>query len=890
MSEPRSLYRELGHQRRLAAVVAELAASQDWREQLVRRLVLRGGGFRPETIRQWPPRKLAREVVTGNLETADEAINLVRCHYVNVEPAIQAEFLRLTDVPSDGATITASGDGPLTSAEMVGPAARALVTAHGDDGLHYLRCLAAFAASRWPGIGGVVTSLLTPTADLGIPEVAVQIATAPDPVELAPADGVTPSRIRPPGVGQLTTLDDVVTVATINAANEVDGALTPANVRALIAELVNTNGQRHQSWYSAGLADILIGDGVVSPGSTHSDGGRKWFLAGQIVGLVRMGRQDEVLAKFDRDALCRALGRNGSGACAEAAPHIFRALWAAERFADAIAFLSPTAVAECGRVADQLLQSASGLLALRDPANARPALDLMREGLQLREYLGLPVDQEVVRTVERRQAHCRRLAGEFEAARTILQPLIADEDEDVGLRSMMVTDCALMDAGYRELGQLRLPKARTDADAMARGLGAVSQQLRDAVALDVDGAAHARYALGMLQLLHECGGDARRELEAALTAFRARPDVYTRHGLLAQAELHHALALCLEGGSRTTVVAAAQALMKSTTDELQIPDWMLESVLTSVSAADGAVAKALFEVLVEQRGEDIVPQLARLVDEIPGIATAFLARAGSTDLSVARRLESARLALTGLVKHSQLDEADEALEILLNAGIRGAGTGETIALLRDDDDLTRVRDPEDLQVALAELHLAAGDAGAGAGILARLAAQMLARSEPWERAEAAEAIERLAELPGYEERVAELRTRLERAEGRLEAPVAPPAKRGVHLLVVGGNELQARYEVEIREILRREAKHISVEFIPTGWSSNWGPVADDVSRRLKDADGMVLHYFIRTMFGRKVRKAAKVWCAVGGHGRDGILRGIYRCAEMAVRRDGPRDG
>ena len=47
-------------------------------------------------------------------------------------------------------------------------------------------------------------------------------------------------------------------------------------------------------------------------------------------------------------------------------------------------------------------------------------------------------------------------------------------------------------------------------------------------------------------------------------------------------------------------------------------------------------------------------------------------------------------------------------------------------------------------------------------------------------------------------------------------------------------------------------------------------------KRLSRVDGMVLHCVVRTMFGNRVRNAAKVWCSVAGHGRDGILLGMYR--------------
>jgi len=180
----------------------------------------------------------------------------------------------------------------------------------------------------------------------------------------------------------------------------------------------------------------------------------------------------------------------------------------------------------------------------------------------------------------------------------------------------------------------------------------------------------------------------------------------------------------------------------------------------------------------------------------------------------------------------------------------------------------------------AQLRLADGDTGGAIGLWNQLALQLLAREFPWERTEAAGIVERLEELPEALEVVAPLRARLTKAEERLEPPRPPTTSTPIRLLVVGGDEGQARYEAEIRQVLATDAPYIAVEFITTGWSSNWSSKAEEVVRRLDHADGLVMHYFIRTMFGRTVRKAAgsKPWRSVGGHGRDGILRGIYACA------------
>ncbi|MEI2719903.1 MAG: tetratricopeptide repeat protein [Gemmatimonadales bacterium] len=441
-----------------------------------------------------------------------------------------------------------------------------------------------------------------------------------------------------------------------------------------------------------------------------------------------------------------------------------------------------------------------------------------------------------------------------------------------------------MDAGWRELADVVLPEERGDAVAEAGRLADVRPLLDRAIDLDPDGAAHARYALGMFHLLSEHFALARAELERALSAFRNRPDVYTRSGLLDRADLHHSLAVCLEGGTPRTVLSAGTRLLESTTEELRIPSWMLESVLTAVGTADVELAGRMFGALVRQRGEDIVPTLAQLATDIPAVALAFLERSRKDGLSTSRRADAAKTALCGLLRHEALlDEADEALGSVLELAARGIGTQDAIQLLHTEERLTSIREPEELRLAEAELQLARGDRDAGVGLLIQLAQEALARPELWQRAEAVSYLERLEEFEHVDEVVAELRSRLDRLEGKLEPPPAPPAKRHIRLLVVGGNEMQIQYEEEIRRNpeggcpLPNRGLHLDRMELELGSGGRRG---DQTARECGWNGAALLRSHNVRPPGSQGRQ--KFWRSVGGHGRDGILRGIYRCASLVT--------
>ena len=109
----------------------------------------------------------------------------------------------------------------------------------------------------------------------------------------------------------------------------------------------------------------------------------------------------------------------------------------------------------------------------------------------------------------------------------------------------------------------------------------------------------------------------------------------------------------------------------------------------------------------------------------------------------------------------------------------------------------------------------------------------------------------------------------------------------VRVIYVGGNEIQQRYEKDIVAELVVEHPNLSVDFVYPGWSSNWASVADGIKSRLGDYDGLVLSYFVRTIFGRTVRKMCTdscPWWAAPGHGKASIKRGILAAARHAATR------
>ena len=103
------------------------------------------------------------------------------------------------------------------------------------------------------------------------------------------------------------------------------------------------------------------------------------------------------------------------------------------------------------------------------------------------------------------------------------------------------------------------------------------------------------------------------------------------------------------------------------------------------------------------------------------------------------------------------------------------------------------------------------------------------------------------------------------------------------VLFVGGDHRQEVMQPAIRRLVSTSHPNITMQFEHPGWSSNWKAVADSVSRKLRDVDIVVLNPFVRTMFGRYIRKAisdvGKQWRTTYGHAPPSIARAIVVAAD-----------
>lgn len=153
---PQTPYRLLPVERRIALVTYDLKHNRDSRPEYIRRLVARGGGFRPATIQKWPLDQLAREIVRRQLEGLPEELGLLQLLYVELEPETQITFLDAAGVKHEKGVIAEDLEPPYTDAAGVKRGVEAVRATCGEAGEHYLRTIALYNGDGWPEISAAL--------------------------------------------------------------------------------------------------------------------------------------------------------------------------------------------------------------------------------------------------------------------------------------------------------------------------------------------------------------------------------------------------------------------------------------------------------------------------------------------------------------------------------------------------------------------------------------------------------------------------------------------------------------------------------------------------------------------------------------------------------------
>jgi tetratricopeptide (TPR) repeat protein len=883
------VWRALTAEERRTAVLAFLADRPEAGRKILAPSVARALRFRESTVREWESAKLAGALATVALEPPHLALPLLISYLRVHRRSLLERFLDAIGVPheegwvKDRAAFEQLAAADDAAARLRAAAERCLECHDADDVALYLFVLRL----SHPGLGRVLDPWLVDLARRAASD-AVAAPLAPEPSE----PRAEPEGPEPEDVDEFTTLDRILVYAIVDTRQGVEGALNEEELDDLLREVVELNGRRHRSYFHLGLRDVLFGRGPAADLPAENEDRRRWYWAGVVQGLARLDRWTAIVELYDREPVVRGLGDTGRGPSNAAAFHVARALCKADRHAEAAGFVSLDTLVHDPKLVALLLDEATRLLRKDRAAESRTLLDVLERAVGALTERGEDPARPWFLEIRRRRAHCYRQLGEFATARKILERLL-EEDPSPDVRAMVLADLGLLDAGYRRLADLRLPETPDERAAFAEALERGRPKFEEAAALDAQYSAHARYALGMIALARGAWRDAAEHIEVALSVFAAEPERYGGGKLLAYARLYLGLALCGELQTER-LTHAADLVRRGCEDGAALPRDRVEDVLTALEMRSAELAREVAETVLHAQGPGVLDALVSsgAAERSAAVARSLLGRADNAKRPERDRVRDCYAVLPGLLRHGMHEEAGRVLDVLEEKACAGIETQRFLDLLADPDRYQPAWESEDAFESRVRCLESAGRYEEAAVALAEKFHQTLASGRFGALEDAEALVERIRTYGLTDEHWAPLEKRLAAQRAvtgptptSREAPASERPRAPVRILFVGGDERQAQYDEEIERELAERAPHVRVTFVHPGWNSNWGPELERCRRELGRADGVVLMRFVRTEFGRRLRREIAVpWRGCGGHGKRAILNSILALAREVEAR------
>lgn len=689
-------------------------------------------------------------------------------------------------------------------------------------------------------------------------------------------------------------LDRLVIRAVVAHASGEYGAMRADEIRRLVDGLIALNTGRYRSYFHLGFSDALLGGEAQQTESGINQPRRAWYLCGFLLGKRRqiddetfLERIDQ-LSESDHESLRSAMA---IAAVRKLGPTVVEAAFASRRYALAAEWLM-----QCGAY-DKGIAERATRTALREPSDdAEENQSLLSNCIGIRQQaadrLEAPSILDPVLELALSLAGSLWQQGGVAAARGFMAEggfsKFGAEGRwiDAQLRYGLRRADELIPADVEQLERLALHFATVE-DPDEGGLPAYS------ILRDLYGWLH-RSANGV--------GDAARTEAAALLgrAQECRAALHmdaarrARHGLIRATELAEILDLlsaivaCIAGDDAEVRDGAAR-VDRWLHERGRLPRPLLRQVLENAIIAGSPDSASLHRGIVQRYGAEAI-DLTDLgtVASNPGAREAFMALLRDTEMLAPEKRWSLSRAIGRAVARGAVDTelarrcGDELCEL---AESRPQQFGSDFMQEFSGEPWSDVYDEEELEsrlISVAELRGEYEDVGQ---FLQRQLARALAEGALPLANDCVELLDArgLGGFVSTEQRVW-LASQMSAAASSREIAAGRP----VRILFVGGNEVQARWDDEVRSEVARQAPGVGVDFIHSGWGSNWGVFVAEVERKVDQCSAIVLMRFVRTILGEKVRRIAsdrdKPWIACSGHGKASVERAILEAARVARSR------
>ena len=678
-----------------------------------------------------------------------------------------------------------------------------------------------------------------------------------------------------------TPLDRLIIDAVVDSKKGVVGALTERELVSAVDELISLNERRQQSYFHAGFRDALLDRPIDADRLAETETRARWYWAGVVTGFARSDSWDSIVEAFDSADTVRTLGDGSGQASRMAGELVAKALWKAGRTSDMHRFVS-VRLARRPEVFWLLVEAGTESLRSQAPGVARNLFDLLLkagESLKAEDPL-----TEAMPMVRRRMAHCLRLLGEHQGAVDLLQRLL-DEESDLGIQSMVHADLGLLQGRFALLDEVRIPSNQAARHDLVDRLKIGERYFEEAVANpDAAYASHGHYCLGVLSLADDHLGEDRfaiadTHLEKAHADIRGDRDY--PESLLAQIALYSGIA-------KSQLLDAAEIrhaarLIVSGLEGAEMPRHFVAPVIASLACSEESI-ELVAKPLLESGGDQVLDALADtgILETYSPIAERLHLRAGMPNRRRSLASADLRCALRGYLGEGNLEAACEVLNELEQHAFEGSGITEFLEILSDQDRYGPAWTQEDAAFASARCLEAKGEFAESLAILRPVFFKYASTGELLNALGVLEQIETYGLDPNE---YVDLKRRYEQLSGDDDSPSPDSSAAGpVRVLLVGGNEVQARSDGGVEAKLAGRDPQVRVEFLRTGWGSNWNDYLGIIKTAVANCDGVVVMRYIRTHLGRHVRAMCGErdvpWRLCGSGGQGGQVEAVLTVASV----------
>lgn len=720
-----------------------------------------------------------------------------------------------------------------------------------------------------------------------------------DPAPRPASDAETASR-RP--LDSMTSLDRLLIQAILDAAQGVSGSLSRDEVDKAVEEFVRLNGRRSLSYYHAGFRDTVFGGSPAAEAPALDRDGKRFYWAGAIKGWARSGSWPSIVREYDGRDVVRDLGDGADFASAEAVEPTVRALTDEGRMAELARFVRMPALSGRLELYELLLNTATSRLHAKDAEQARPLLDLLVQAAKAMEDDASP-PAPLFLEARRRQAQCLRQLNEHHGAGAALQALLKLK-LDEGMRALVQADLGLVVSGFSALWEVRLPLAHDDLEMVVEKLSLGETHFRAAVAEDVPEASHGRYCLGVLAVGRAAQGGAEaldgdhykeavEHLSKARSVFLGRRERYAV--ICPDADLYFGVA-SIGSLSREGLAQGPEIMVEGLKGGAKLPPYLVAPLVDAMELADRDARRLVYDTVVQAEDDamlDVAAGSTSVLEHCRSAVEALQARGRRGDRPGGLAAADLRAALRGHVARGDREAAAELLNDLEALAQRGAGVRKFAELLSDPTRYEPAWSREDAAMALAHSHESQGRYDKATEILRDYFHQYASQGTESGLHDAYGILEKIKQFGIDQSIYKDMQDRydaLVSSTAQVEADPGQDERPEVKVLIVGGNEVQARAEEQVRKKLHRTHPHVRVEFIHTGWGSNWQKPLEEFNRKLPVFDAVVIMRFMRTELGKRIRRACvnHPWRSCWGPGQMAQVEAAIRASEAAspMRRPG----